>query len=81
LTHSLSAYFFLFLSGACVSADPATLFWLFVDFLFFSILEAFDATSLLVFSFFATCFSPVSVAQRQGYPPRLVSGLGSQLAA
>tara|TARA_R110002051_G_scaffold33856_2_gene75357 strand:+ start:2783 stop:3070 length:288 start_codon:yes stop_codon:yes gene_type:complete len=46
-------FFFLPLSGACVSADPATLLAALVDFGLFSTLEAALATFADVFSFLA----------------------------
>ena len=46
-------FFLLFLSGACVKAEPATLFAALLDFGFLRILAALEATDFEVFSFLA----------------------------
>ena len=50
-------FLFFFLSGACVSADAATLFWAFEDFGSRKILPAADAAFFPVCSFLAIDFS------------------------
>lgn len=54
-------FFFLGLLGLCVSADPAALFWVGVDFLSLSTFAALDAAFLDVTSFFFVISFPCLV--------------------